>query len=203
ISLTRFVESTASEAPAPGGGSVAAAVGALGSALGTMVANLSAHKRGWDERWEEFSDWAEQGKALCEELLGLVDEDTAAFEGILAALRLPKSSEAERSERHRALQQATKRAIEVPLQVMQASLKSMKVLEAMAHEGNPASVSDAGVGALCARAAARGAYLNMRINSGDLEDKRAVEDLLARGKALEEEAAALEVAILEIVSDKL
>ncbi|MGB5661057.1 MAG: cyclodeaminase/cyclohydrolase family protein, partial [Thermoanaerobaculia bacterium] len=113
------------------------------------------------------------------------------------------SSEAERSERHRALQQATKRAIEVPLQVMQASLKSMKVLEAMAHEGNPASVSDAGVGALCARAAARGAYMNMQINSGDLEDKRAVEDLLARGKALEEEAAALEVAILEIVSDKL
>jgi len=201
--LTEFVESTAAESPAPGGGSVAAAVGALGSALGTMVANLSAHKRGWDERWEEFSDWAEQGKALCAELLRLVDEDTAAFDGILASFRLPQSSEAERSDRYRAIQQATKRAIEVPLQVMEASVRSMKVLEAMAHEGNPASVSDAGVGALCARAAARGAYMNMQINSGDLEDKRAVEDLLARGKALEEDAAALEVAILDIVSDKL
>jgi len=202
-SLTEFAESTASESPAPGGGSVAAAVGALGSALGTMVANLSAHKRGWDDRWEEFSDWAEQGKALYEELLGLVDEDTAAFDAILTAFRLPQSSEAERSERHLAIQQATRLAIEVPLRVMQASLKSMKVLEAMAREGNPASVSDAGVGALCARAAARGAYMNMQINAGDLEDKDAVEDLLARGKALEEEAAALEVAILEIVSDKL
>jgi glutamate formiminotransferase/formiminotetrahydrofolate cyclodeaminase len=201
--LTEFVESTAAESPAPGGGSVAAAVGALGSALGTMVANLSAHKRGWDERWEEFSDWAERGKALYAELLRLVDEDTAAFDGILASFRLPQSSEAERSERHRAIQQATKRAIEVPLQVMEASVRSMKVLEAMAQEGNPASVTDAGVGALCARAAARGAYMNMQINSGDLEDKRAVEDLLARGKALEEDAAALEVAILEIVSDKL
>ncbi|MGB5296283.1 MAG: cyclodeaminase/cyclohydrolase family protein, partial [Thermoanaerobaculia bacterium] len=178
-------------------------VGALGSALGTMVANLSAHKRGWDERWEEFSDWAERGKALYAELLRLVDEDTAAFDGILASFRLPQSSEAERSERHRAIQQATKRAIEVPLQVMEASVRSMKVLEVMAQEGNPASVTDAGVGALCARAAARGAYMNMQINSGDLEDKRAVEDLLARGKALEEEAAALEAAILEIVSDKL
>jgi len=201
--LTEFVESVASEAPAPGGGSVAAAVGALGSALGTMVANLSAHKRGWDERWEEFSDWAQQGKALYEELLRLVDEDTAAFGGVLACFRLPQSSEAERSERHRAIQQATKRAIELPLQVMQASVRSMKVCEAMAREGNPASVSDAGVGALCARAAARGAYMNMQINSRDLEDKRAAEDLLARGKALEEEAAALEAAILEIVSDKL
>ena len=201
--LTGFVETTASEAPAPGGGSVAAAVGALGSALGTMVANLSAHKRGWDKRWEEFSDWAEQGKALYEELLRLVDEDTAAFDGILAAFRLPQSSEDERSERHRAIQRATQRAIEVPLQIMETSLKSMMVLEAMAREGNPASVSDAGVGALCARAAARGAYLNMRINSGDLEDKGAVEDLLARGGALERDAAAQETAILEIVSDKL
>lgn len=200
--LTEFVQSVASEAPAPGGGSVAAAVGALGSALGTMVANLSAHKRGWDDRWEEFSDWAEQGKAIYEELLGLVDEDTAAFDAILASFRLPQSSEAERAARHQAIQQATKRAIEVPFQVMQASVKSMKILEVMAMEGNPASVSDAGVGALCARAAARGAYMNMQINSGDLEDKDAVEDLLTRGKALEEEAAALESTILQIVSDK-
>jgi len=202
-SLTAFVESTASESPAPGGGSVSAAIGALGSALGTMVANLSAHKRGWDERWEEFSDWAEQGKALYEELLRLVDEDTAAFDGILAALRLPQSSEGERAERHQAVQQATRHAIEIPFQVMQASLESMKVLEAMAREGNPASVSDAGVGALCARAAARGAYMNMQINSGDLEDKVAVADLLARGKALDEQAATLESAILEVVHERL
>ncbi len=202
-SLTAFVESTASESPAPGGGSVSAAIGALGSALGTMVANLSAHKRGWDERWEEFSDWAEQGKALYEELLRLVDEDTAAFDGILTALRLPQSSESERAERHQAVQQATRHAIEIPFQVMQASLESMKVLEAMAREGNPASVSDAGVGALCARAAARGAYMNMQINSGDLEDKVAVADLLARGKALDEQAATLESAILEVVHERL
>ena len=202
-SVTAFVESTASESPAPGGGSVSAAIGALGSALGTMVANLSAHKRGWDERWEEFSDWAEQGKALYEELLRLVDEDTAAFDGILAAFRLPQSSEGEKAERHQAVQQATRHAIEIPFQVMQASLESMKVLEAMAREGNPASVSDAGVGALCARAAARGAYMNMQINSGDLEDKDAVADLLARGKALDEQAATLESAILEVVHEKL
>ena len=182
---------------------MSAAIGALGSALGTMVANLSAHKRGWDERWEEFSDWAEQGKALYEELLRLVDEDTAAFDGILAALRLPQSSEGERAERHQAVQQATRHAIEIPFQVMQASLESMKVLEAMAREGNPASVSDAGVGALCARAAARGAYMNMQINSGDLEDKVAVADLLARGKALDEQAATLESAILEVVHERL
>ncbi len=202
-SLTAFMESTASESPAPGGGSVAAAVGGLGAALGTMVANLSAHKRGWDERWEEFSDWAEQGMALYEDLLRLVDEDTAAFNGILAALRLPQASEAERAERHPAVQQATKRAVEVPFQVMEASLKSMKVLEAMALEGNPASVSDAGVGALCARAAIRGAYMNIQINSGDLADRSAIEEFLDRGRAMEEEAAALESAILQIVGDKL
>jgi len=201
-SLTAFMESTASESPAPGGGSVAAAVGGLGAALGTMVANLSAHKRGWDERWEEFSNWAEQGKALYGELLRLVDEDTAAFNGILAALRLPQASETERAERHQAIQQATKRAVEVPFLVMEASLKSMKVLEAMALEGNPASVSDAGVGALCARAAVRGAYMNIQINSGDLEDRSAVEEFLDRGRAMEEEAAALESAILQVVGDK-
>lgn len=201
--LTGFVESTASESPAPGGGSGSAAVGALGAALGTMVANLSAHKRGWDSRWEEFSDWAEQGKRLYERLLGLVDEDTAAFDGILAAVRLPKTSEAEQAARHRAIQQATRRAIEVPLQVMEASLESMELLEAMAREGNPASVSDAGVGALCARTAVRGAFMNMQINSGDLEDKDAVEDLLARGRAVDGKAAALESVILEAVCDKI
>ena len=201
--VTAFVESTASESPAPGGGSVAASVGALGAALGTMVANLSAHKRGWDGRWKEFSDWAERGKALYDRLLELVDQDTEAFNGILAAFRLPDSSAAEKAARHQSIQRATKKAIEVPLQVMEASLDSMKLLEAMAREGNPASVSDAGVGALCARAAVRGAFMNMQINSGDFEDEESVADLLARGRALEAEAAKLESLILEIVSKKI
>lgn len=201
--VTGFVESTASESPAPGGGSAAASVGALGAALGTMVANLSAHKRGWDERWEEFSDWAERGKRLYERLLELVDQDTEAFNDILAAFRLPDSSAAEKAARRQSIQRATKNAIEVPLQVMEASLESMKLLEAMAREGNPASVSDAGVGALCARAAVRGAYMNMQINSGDFEDEETVADLLSRGRALEREAAHLEALILEIVSKKI
>jgi glutamate formiminotransferase/formiminotetrahydrofolate cyclodeaminase len=201
--VTAFVESTASESPAPGGGSVAALIGALAAALGTMVANLSAHKRGWDGRWEEFSDWAERGKVHYERLLDLVDKDTEAFNDILAAFRLPNSSTAEKAARHQSIQRATKRAIEVPLQVMEASIDSMKLLEAMAREGNPASVSDAGVGALCARTAVRGAYMNMQINSGDVEDKEAVSELLARGSALEKEAAELESLILEIVNKML
>ena len=154
-------------------------------------------------RLESFSDWAEQGKALYEELLELVDEDTQAFEGILAAIRLPKGSESEQAERERAIQGATKRAIEVPLQVMEASLRSMKILETMALEGNPASVSDAGVGALCARTAVQGAYMNMQINAGDVEDRHAVEDLLERGRVMVEEAVALEATILRTVSDRL
>ena len=201
--LTGFTEVTASEAPAPGGGSVSAAVGALGAALGTMVANLSAHKRGWDERWEEFSEWAERGKACYEELLRLVDDDTRAFDAVLGAFRLPQGTDEERAERKRAIQAATRQAIEVPFRVMEVALESMEVAAAMAERGNPNSVSDAGVGALCARTAVLGAYLNVRINSDDLEDSEYVQEMLERGEAMQREANRREAEILEIVQSKL
>ncbi|MCH7667497.1 MAG: glutamate formimidoyltransferase [Acidobacteria bacterium] len=198
-----FTEETASESPAPGGGSVAAAVGALGAALGTMVANLSAHKRGWDERWQEFSDCAARGKEIYEALLELVDRDTEAFNALITAQRLPKGSESERKHRDQAVQEAARRAMEIPLEVMEKSLESMSLLMAMAESGNPASVSDAGVGALCARAAVRGAYLNVEINSSGLEDQKLAADLIARGKSFEEQAEKLECEILAVVADKL
>ncbi len=203
MSLTDFVEETASESPAPGGGSISAAVGAMGAALGTMVANLSAHKRGWDDRWEEFSDWAVKGKLHHDELLRLIDEDTDAFNKIMAAFGLPKGTDAEKAERDRAIQQATKQAIEVPFRVMQVAFESMEVMKAMAEFGNPNSVSDAGVGALCARLAVMGAYLNVKINAGELKDREWVDDVLARGKGIQENAIALENEILDIVSGKI
>jgi glutamate formiminotransferase/formiminotetrahydrofolate cyclodeaminase len=203
LSIEAFTEETASESPAPGGGSVSAAVGAFGVALGTMVANLSAHKRGWDDRWEEFSDWAERGKSCQSELLRLVDEDTDAFNAVMAAFGLPKGSEAEQTERTRAIQAATHGAIEVPLRVMEVALESMAVMKAMAETGNPNSVSDAGVGALCARVAVRGAYLNVQINVGDLEDKGFVEDVLSRGQEMVERAVTKEREILAIVNEKI
>jgi glutamate formiminotransferase/formiminotetrahydrofolate cyclodeaminase len=203
MSLTDFVEETASESPAPGGGSVAAAVGAMGAGLATMVANLSSHKRGWDDRWEEFSDWAEKGKRHYVELLRLIDEDTAAFNAVMAAIGLPKSTDAEKAERHRAIQGATKRAIEVPLRVMEVALASMEVIKAMAEIGNPNSVSDAGVAALCARTAVMGAYLNVKINTGSLEDKSFVSTTLGRADDLKAEAAEREARILDIVHGKL
>ncbi len=198
-----FTEETASESPAPGGGSVSAGVGALGAALGTMVANLSAHKRGWDERWEEFSNWAVSGKQAYTALLELVDRDTEAFKAVIAAHRLPKGSESEREHRDAAIQAAARQAMEVPLEVMAKAVESMPLLKAMAESGNPASASDAGVGALCARAAVRGAYLNVRINASALEDQSLAADLIARGKSLEDQAAELEAEILAIVADKL
>ena len=203
LSIEAFAEETASESPAPGGGSVSAAVGAFGVALGSMVANLSAHKRGWDDRWEEFSDWAERGKSCQSELLRLVDDDTAAFNAVMAALRLPKGSDTEQTERTKAIQATTRVAIEIPLRVMEVALESMAVMKVMAEIGNPNSVSDAGVGALCARAAVRGAYLNVQINVGDLEDKAFVEDVLSRGQKLVEQAEELEREILAIVNEKL
>ena len=203
MSIEAFAEETASESPAPGGGSVSAAVGAFGVALGSMVANLSAHKRGWDERWEEFSDWAERGKANQDELLRLVDQDTEAFKAVMAASGLPKGSDAEQAERIQAIQAATRGAIEIPLRVMEVALDSMAVMKAMAEVGNPNSVSDAGVGALCARAAVRGAYLNVQINVGDLEDKAFVEDVLSRGQKMVELAEAQENEILAIVDERL
>jgi glutamate formiminotransferase/formiminotetrahydrofolate cyclodeaminase len=203
ISVTAFVEETASESTAPGGGSVAAAVGAMGAALGTMVANLSSHKRGWDDRWEEFSDWAERGKVFHDELLRLVDEDTAAFNRVMAAFGMPRGNESETAERHQATQAATKGAIEVPLQVMRIACDSMEVLQAMARIGLPASASDAGVGALCARLAVRGAYLNVKTNATDIEDKEYIEQVLEQGRELEEKAAELEREILAIVTEKM
>jgi len=168
-----------------------------------MVANLSAHKRGWDERWQEFSDWAVLGKETYEALLELVDRDTEAFNSVMAAHRLPKASESERKQRAQAVQEAARQAMEIPLEVMEKSLESMPLLMAMAESGNPASVSDAGVGALCVRAAIRGAYLNVKINASGLDDQTLAADLIARGKSLEEQAAKLEAEILAIVGEKL
>ena len=203
MSLADFVEETASESPAPGGGSISAAMGSMGAALATMVANLSSHKRGWDERWEEFSDWAVKGKAYHEELLRLIDEDTDAFNEIMAAFGLPKGTDEEKKARKQAITDATKHAIEIPFKVMQKSLESMEVIKAMAETGNPNSVSDAGVGAICARSAVMGAYLNVKINTAGLDDKKYVDDVIAKGKEIQEKAIALEKEILAIVESKL
>ncbi|MDH3307399.1 MAG: glutamate formimidoyltransferase [Acidimicrobiia bacterium] len=203
LSVRRFVEETASESIAPGGGSVAANLGALGAALGTMVANLSSHKRGWDERWEEFSAWAEQGKTCHDELLALIDDDTNAFNEIMAASGLPQSTVMEESARAAAIQAATRRAIEVPLRVMEVSLASMDVIGAMAEIGIPASASDAGVGALCARGAVMGAFLNVRTNARSLTDETEAADYLRRGLELQNRAIALEADILDEVERRL
>ncbi|HAH25145.1 MAG TPA: glutamate formimidoyltransferase [Prolixibacteraceae bacterium] len=199
LSLQGFSNETLSESPAPGGGSVAAYVGALGAALGSMVANLSAIKRGWDSRWEEFSDWAEKGKVYHDRLLKLVDEDSASFNAIMDAFGMPKTSDSEKKERSQAIQAATKQAIEIPFQVMQASFGSMEVIQAMATIGNPNSLSDAGVGALCARTAVYGAYLNVRINAASLTDKVFAQDMLTKAKALLLETQAKETEILSLV----
>lgn len=196
MTLRGFVEEAASESPAPGGGSVSAAIGALGVALGSMVANLSAHKPGWDSRWREFSDWADKGKHYLDQLLHLVDEDTVAFNGIMDALGMPKGNDEEKAARHAALQEATRRATEVPAQIMRTCYASMEVMEAMAKLGNPASVSDAGVGALAARAGVIGAFLNVKINVPSLEDKAYVKALLDEGAELVEKANRLEEEIL-------
>lgn len=197
-----FTHEAASESPAPGGGSVSALAGALGAALGTMVANLSAHKRGWDDRWEEFSDWAERGKGLYGRLLVLVDEDTEAFNEILAAHRFPSDTPDEEAAKAEAIEMATRRAIEVPLKVMEAAVESFTVLAAMAEHGLESSVSDAGVGALLARAAVRGAGLNVQINTASLEHATAA-PYLERAAALDTEAAERESAILEMVLDRI
>lgn len=192
MDLRKFADETASESVAPGGGSISAYVGALGASLGTMVANLSSHKAGWDERWEEFSAWAEKGQKLKDELLALVDEDTAAFNAIMAAFALPKSTDVEKAARSAAIQAATRRAIEVPFRVMQLSTEALPLAVEMAEKGNPNSVSDAGVGALCARAAVQGAYLNVRINVKGFADKEFAQRVVQEGAALEARALELE-----------
>lgn len=200
-SLLDFANETASESPAPGGGSVAAYLGALGVSLGTMVANLSSHKKGWDDRWKEFSDWADKGQQLKDELLGLVDADTAAFNGIMQAMSLPKATEEDKQMRKAALQLATRKAIDIPFRVMECSLQSMELIMAMAQQGNPNSVSDAGVGALCARSAVLGAALNVKINVSGYDDKNFVVDLLQQVKEMEQQAIEKEASILKLVAD--
>ncbi len=199
LTLKAFAEETAAESPAPGGGSIAAYVGALGAALATMVANLSSHKRGWDDRWATFSTVAERGQFLTTELLKKVDEDTAAFNAIMAAMQLPKGSEA----RTLALNAATRQAIETPLATMRLAVESFDIIENMATEGNPNSVSDAGVGALCARAAVRGAFLNVKINTVGFSDTDFVATVLAEASDLMEKAEAAERWILGIVDRKI
>ena len=203
MSLKKFADETASESPAPGGGSIAAYLGTLGISLGTMVANLSSHKSGWDRRWKEFSDWAEKGQAIKDKLVNLVDEDTRAFNKIMDAFGLPKTSDAEKTVRKQAIQQATRYAIEIPLQVMQISLASFEVIKAMAETGNPNSVSDAGVGALCARSAVYGAYLNVKINATGYDDKAYVEQTMKSSNEMLTKALELEKQILEIVIGKI
>ncbi len=195
-----FADETASESPAPGGGSISAYMGALAAALGTMVANLSSHKAGWDERWKEFSDQADQGRVLQDQLIHLVDEDTEAFNRIMAALGMPKSTDEEKASRRAALQEATLYATQVPLQTMKAAYATFDLLESMARTGNPASVSDAGVGALAAEAAVQGAGLNVRINAAGLADRAAAAALAAEAAAIATKAAARRAEILEIVN---
>lgn len=203
MTLTDFADETAGESPAPGGGSISAYMASLGVSLGTMVANLSSHKKGWDDRWEEFSNWAEKGQQYKNELLRLVDEDTKAFNQIMAAMALPKGTDAEKVARKKAIQEATKYAIEIPFKVMQAAYESMEVIKAMVEKGNPNSVTDAGVGALCARSAVIGAFMNVRINASGYDDKDFVNDIIAKGKEIENKAIALEDEILKIVDSKI
>ena len=200
LSVKDFARETASESPAPGGGSVSAAMGAFGAAFATMVANLSAHKRGWDDRWKEFSDIAEKGQSIMDELIALVDEDTAAFNRIMDALGLPKGTDEEKAARAAALEEATLYAASVPLKTMEASLKAMPLALEMARKGNPASASDAGVAALAALAAIRGAELNVRINAAGLADKSAAAPLLARAKEITDEATTLQEQVLDAVN---
>lgn len=202
-SLLDFANETASESPAPGGGSVAAYLGVLGASLATMVANLSSHKKGWDERWKEFSDWADRGQVLKDELLSLVDADTDSFNAIMQAMALPKVTEEDKQIRRSAIQQATRQAIEVPYRVMECSLQSMELIKAMAKEGNPNSVSDAGVGALCARSAVLGAGLNVKINASGYDDSNYVSDILAKVASMEQQAKESEKEILQIVASRM
>ncbi len=203
LSLKSFADETASESPAPGGGSIAAYMGTLGVSLAGMVANLSSHKRGWDNRWEEFSDWAEKAQYYKTKLLQLVDEDTNAFNKIMDAFGLPKSTDEEKALRKQAIQEATKYAIEVPFTVMKLAYESMEVIKAMAETGNPNSVTDAGVGALAARSAVIGAFLNVKINASGLDDKKFVKKVLTEGDRIQFNAINLEKDILKIVEEKI
>ncbi len=197
MTCTGFANETASESPAPGGGSISAYMGALGAALGTMVANLSSHKPGWDAQWHYFSQWAEKGQALKEQLLALVDEDTNAFNVIMNAFGMPKGTAEEKAARKQAIQDATKYATEVPMRTVETSFQVFEVCKAMIKKGNPASVSDAGVGVLCARAAIHGAYLNVKINASSLEDKAYADMMIKKAHDYVVQADRIEKALLK------
>ena len=203
MTCTDFALETASESPAPGGGSISAYMGVLAAALGTMVANLSSHKAGWDERWEEFSDYAERGQELVSRLLALVDEDTEAFNRIMAVFAMPKTTAEEKAARSAALQSATLYATEVPLKTMKAAYECFDIVKAMAETGNPNSVSDAGVGALAARSAVLGAELNVKINAAGLKDSQRAERLISEANEIARKAVAQEAEILQIVNQKI
>jgi glutamate formiminotransferase/formiminotetrahydrofolate cyclodeaminase len=200
MTCTGFANETASESPAPGGGSISAYMGALGASLATMVANLSSHKPGWDERWEEFSNWAVKGQAIKDELLELVDEDTNAFNKIMDAFGLPKKTDEEKAARSAAIQEATKYATQVPFRTMKVAFKAFEVVRAMAETGNPNSVTDAGVGALCARSAVMGAHLNVKINASSLKDEAFKAEILKEAAEIEAAALVQEAEILQIVN---
>jgi glutamate formiminotransferase/formiminotetrahydrofolate cyclodeaminase len=200
LSLSDFADETASESPAPGGGSVAAYLAVLAASLGGMVANLSANKKGWEDRWKEFSDQAEKAEEYKNELLRMVDADTKAFQGVIQARALPKSSQEENELRQKAIKKATAKAIDVPFRVMQLALDSMQLIKIMALQGNPNSVSDAGVAAICARSAVLGAFLNVRINAAGQETDDKIAALLADAKKMESEAILQEVEILQLVN---
>ena len=203
MTIEDFANETSSESPAPGGGSIAAYCGVLGSALATMVANLSAHKRGWDERWEFFSKWGEKGIMYQNKLLELVDKDTHAFNQIMNAYALPKDNKNQIALRNKEIQNATKNAINVPFEIMKTSFESIEVIMMMAEEGNPNSISDAGVAMYCARAAIMGAFLNVKINCKDLDDKKYVKKILSSCKKLIDQTDVLEKNVIDIVNKKL
>lgn len=203
LTVTGFAEETSRESPAPGGGTISAYMGALGASLGTMVANLSSHKPGWDDRWQEFSVWADKGQAIAKELLHLVDEDTEAFNRIMAAFGMPKKTDEDKAARSAAIQDATLYAAQVPLRTMKESMKVFEICRAMVMEGNPNSVSDAGVGVLAARAAVLGAGMNVKINAGSLKDRAVADALIAEANELIKKANAEEAEITAIVETKL
>lgn len=203
LSIVGFANETASESPAPGGGSISAYMGALGASLATMVANLSSHKAGWDDWWKEFSDWAERGMAVQSDLLTLVEEDTKAFKKVMEAFGLPKNSDIEKEARSIAIQEATRFAIDVPLQVMKRSFDAFEIIKSMAEKGNPHSVTDAGVGAICARGAVIGAFLNVKINAAGLKDKAYGNKVISEGQEIMDKAIVYEKEILGIVDRKI
>jgi glutamate formiminotransferase/formiminotetrahydrofolate cyclodeaminase len=203
MTLREFMNETASESTAPGGGSASAYIGALGVALGTMVANLSSHKRGWDERWKEFSDWAEKGKEIQNKLLLLVDEDTKAYQGIIEARALPKNTDSEKQARKSKIEEATKYATLVPFRVMETAFQGFELIKEMIENGNPNSVTDAGVGAIALLSCIKGAFLNVRINAASLEDKKYFEEFVKKAEVIVAEAAVKEKVISDIINDKI